>query len=82
MTILYRAVGTLLFALLAWIVLGYLAMSLLGAIYGWGGHPALPSAPIEVYFVVYLVGLPIVCLAGGWKALRWIESRIRNATPD
>ena len=80
-TIAYRVVGTFLIALLFWVVLGYLVIGLMGRIYGWGGHPAIPSAPLEVYFVVYLIVLPIICLAVGWKATRLIESRIKGGAP-
>lgn len=80
-TIAFRVVGTFLIALLVWVVLGYLVTGLMGVIYGWGGHPAIPSAPLEVYFVVYLVVLPVICLAAGWKAMRLIESRIEGGAP-
>lgn len=63
-------------ALLAWVVLGYFVLGLMGAIFGWSGHPALPSAPIEAYFIVYLIALPVICLIAGWRLLRWIESWI------
>lgn len=63
-------------ALLAWVVLGYFVLGLMGAIFGWSGHPALPSAPIEAYFIVYLIVLPAICLFAGWRTTRWIESRI------
>ena len=75
---LYRVVGTLMIALLAWMVLGVLVLGLMGWMFGWGGHPAIPSVSIEVYFIVYVIVLPIICLFGGWKATRLIESRLNG----
>jgi hypothetical protein len=67
--ILVRVLVTLVLATVAWAVIGFFATAPLGAIYGWGGHPAAPSAPMSVYIGLYLVVLPIVCLAGTWFAV-------------
>ena len=64
--ILVRVIVTLLLGVVAWAVLGFLATAPLGAIYGWSGHPSVPAAPMAVYVGLYLVVLPIVCLAGAW----------------
>lgn len=61
-----RVVGTLVLATLSWALLGYFATLPLGAIYGWGGHPAIPSAPIGVYIALYGVVFPLLCLAAAW----------------
>ena len=61
-----RVLGTLVLATISWLLLGYFATLPLGAIYGWGGHPALPSAPIGVYIALYGVGFPLLCLAVAW----------------
>jgi hypothetical protein len=74
---LLRALGTLVVALPAWTILGYLLTAPLGAIYGWSGHPAIPAAPVPVYVGLYLVVLPALCLAGAWTLVRWIENRLR-----
>ncbi len=70
--------GTLAFliAVVLWIVAGFLVTAPLGAIYGWSGHPAIPAAPMPVYVIVYLIVLPVVCIAAAWKTARWIESRL------
>jgi hypothetical protein len=73
-----RAVGTFVAAFAGWAVLGYLATAPLGAIYGWSGHPSIPAAPVAVYVGVFLVVLPIICLFGAWRMIRWIEARIRG----
>jgi hypothetical protein len=74
MSVILRGAATLLLAALAWVVLGYLATAPLGAIYGWSGHPSAPAAPIAVYVGLYLIALPLACLAGAWKATGWIGS--------
>lgn len=74
----YRVVGTFVIALLGWVVLGFMATVPLGAIFGWSGHPAMPAAPLTVYVGVYLVALPLLCLAAAWKAIRWLEGRVRR----
>lgn len=61
-----RVLGTLVLATISWALLGYFATLPLGAIYGWGGHPALPSAPIGVYIALYAVVFPLLCLAAAW----------------
>ena len=61
-----RALATVVLAAIGWAVVGYVATAPLGAIYGWGGHPAMPSAPWSVYVALYFVTLPAVCLIGGW----------------
>ena len=78
MIIALRVLGTLVVAALSWAVLGYLATAPLGAIYGWGGHPAAPAAPMAVYVLVYLVVLPLLCLGGAWKLIRSVEKRWRR----
>ena len=75
--LLLRGLGTLVIASIAWVVLGYLATAPLGAIYGWQGHPSIPAAPRSVYVAFYLIILPLICLAGAWMLVRWIESRVR-----
>lgn len=70
--ILVRVLVTLLLGAGAWVVLGFLATAPLGAIYGWSGHPSIPAAPMAVYYGLYLVVLPIVCLAGAW----WLAGAI------
>lgn len=79
MIIALRLLGTLVAAAFGWVVLGYLATGVLGAMYGWGGHPAIPAAPMAVYVVVYGVVLPILCLAGAWKVTGRIETRWRRS---
>ena len=74
--IVYRLVGTFVIALLGWVILGFLVTVPLGAIFGWSGHPAIPAAPLSVYVIVYVVLLPMLCVAVGWKVTRWIESRL------
>jgi hypothetical protein len=61
-----RLLGTLVLATISWALLGYFATLPLGAIYGWGGHPAIPSAPIGVYIALYGVVFPLLCLAAAW----------------
>ena len=61
-----RVVGTLVLATLSWALLGYFATLPLRAIYGWGGHPAIPSAPIGVYIALYGVVFPLLCLSAAW----------------
>ena len=63
---------TLILACVLWGVLGYLATAPLGAVYGWGGHPAIPSAPESVYIVLYLIVLPAICLGSCWWLTRGI----------
>jgi hypothetical protein len=64
-----RVLGTLVLATISWALLGYFATMPLGAIYGWGGHPALPSAPIGVYIALYGVVFPLLCLAAAWVVM-------------
>jgi hypothetical protein len=73
-----RIVGVLVVASAGWVALGFLATAPLGAIYGWSGHPAIPSAPTSVYIAVYLIALPALCLFAGWKLTGWIDGRIRR----
>jgi hypothetical protein len=73
-----RAIATLVVALAAWGLLGYLATAPLGAIYGWSGHPSIPAAPMAVYIGLYLIVLPVICLLGAWTVIQWIEARIRG----
>lgn len=61
-----RVLGTLVLAPISWVLLGYFATLPLGAIYGWGGHPAIPSAPLGVYIALYGVVFPLACLAAAW----------------
>lgn len=63
-----RAACTFVLAVVCWAVLGYLATAPLGALYGWSGHPSIPSAPTAVYVGLYLVALPALCLVAAWKA--------------
>jgi hypothetical protein len=56
------------------VLLGYFATLPLGAIYGWSGHPAIPAAPAGVYVLVYLVVLPVLCLAGAWYLTRRLRA--------
>lgn len=64
--ILARIAATLLLGAVAWVVLAYLSTVPLGMIYGWGGHPSIPSAPMDVYVWLLFVVLPIVSLGGAW----------------
>ena len=64
-----RLLGTLVLATISWVLLGYFATLPLGAIYGWGGHPALPSAPIGVYIALYGGVFPLLCLAAAWVVM-------------
>ena len=73
-----RVAGTLVVAVMSWVVLGLLATGALGAIYGWGGHPAIPAAPLAVYIILYLVVLPMLSLAGGWRLMHWAARRLRE----
>lgn len=73
-----RLVGTLVLATLSWALLGYFATLPLGAIYGWGGHPAIPSAPIGVYIALYGVVFPLLCLAAAWVVMGKLMRRGRG----
>ena len=73
-----RGAGTLLLATLAWAVLGFLATAPLGLAFGWSGHPSIPNAPLAVYVGLYLVVLPLACIAGAWKAVGWLISRLND----
>jgi len=73
-----RVVATVVVALAAWAILGYFATLPLGAIYGWAGHPAIPAAPTAVYVGLYLGVLPVLCAAGSWMLVRWVEARLRG----
>jgi hypothetical protein len=64
--ILVRVLLSVILGFVAWAVVGYLATLPLGAIYGWSGHPAIPAAPWSVYVALYLVLLPVICLAAAW----------------
>lgn len=77
--LLLRVLATLVLAISAWAVLGYLASAPLGSIYGWSGHPPIPGAPTYVYVGLYLVVLPIVCIAGAWMIVNWIYNRVSRA---
>jgi hypothetical protein len=77
-TLILHVIATLVVALAAWGLLGYLATAPLGAIYGWSGHPSIPAAPMAVYVGLYLIVLPAICLFGAWTIMRWIEARIRG----
>ena len=77
-----RAIATLVVALVAWALLGYLATALLGTIYGWSGHPSIPAAPMAVYVGFYLIVLPAICLFGAWKMICWIEARVSGRRKD
>jgi hypothetical protein len=79
MTIALRLLATLVVGTISYVVLGYLAVAPLGAIYGWGGHPAMPSAPMPLYYTLYVGVLPVLCLAGAWKLTRWLEARWRGS---
>ena len=79
MVVALRVLATLLVGAISYVLLGYLAVAPLGAIYGWGGHPAMPSAPMPVYYTLYLGVLPVLCLAGAWKFTRWWEARWRSS---
>lgn len=72
---------TIVLAAIGWALAGYFATAPLGAIYGWGGHPAMPSAPWSVYVALYFVILPIVCLVAGWfgagRLVNAIAKRLR-----
>jgi hypothetical protein len=70
-----RVLATLLVAVPAWVVLGFLATAPLGAVYGWSGHPSIPGAPTWVYVGVYLVVLPLVCAWPVW----WLTGRVARA---
>ena len=61
---------TLVIAVVAWALLGYLATAPLGLVFGWSGHPAIPAAPWSVYVALYGVLLPLVCLLLGWRISR------------
>ncbi len=63
---------TLILACVLWVVLAYLVTAPLGEVYGWGGHPAIPSAPESVYIVLYLIVLPVICLGLSWWLTRAI----------
>jgi hypothetical protein len=78
LTLALRVAGTLVVAVIGWVILSLLATGALGAIYGWGGHPAIPAAPLPVYIILYLVVLPVLCLAAGWQVTGWIETRMRR----
>jgi hypothetical protein len=75
MVLALRGLATLLLAAPAWAVLGFLATAPLGAMYGWSGHPAIPSAPMAVYVGLYLVVLPILCLSAAW----WLVAVVTRA---
>jgi hypothetical protein len=77
-TIILRVIGTFVVAFAGWALLGYLATAPLGAIYGWSGHPSIPAAPVAVYVSLFLIVLPVICLLGAWRMIRWIEARIRG----
>jgi hypothetical protein len=70
--VLIRLLLSVILGVVAWALLGYLATAPLGAIYGWSGHPAIPAAPWSVYVAVYLILLPLVCLAGAWYVVSWL----------
>lgn len=72
MRTLIQLVIALILAAVAWALLGYLLTAPLGAIYGWGGHPAMPAAAWNVYVILYFVLLPVVCLALGWYVGGWV----------
>lgn len=63
---------TAVLACISWVVLAYVVTAPLGAVYGWGGHPPIPSAPRSVFFGLYLVVLPLVCLGVSWRLTRGI----------
>jgi drug/metabolite transporter (DMT)-like permease len=71
-------VGAVVVAVVGWVLLGYLALMPLGAIFGWSGHPALPDAPAAVYVLLYLVVLPALCGFAAWKTIARIERRQRS----
>lgn len=75
---LVRGIGAALVAVVSWVLLGYLALVPLGALFGWSGHPALPDAPAAVYVLLYLVILPALCGFAAWKAVTAIERRQRG----
>jgi hypothetical protein len=77
-TLVLRILGALAMASIAWVVLGFLATAPLGRIFGWSGHPSIPAAPAWVYLGLYLVVLPVICLAGAWKVAGWVVVRFRN----
>jgi hypothetical protein len=79
LTLALRVAGTLVVAVIGWVVLSLLATGALGAIYGWGGHPAIPAAPLPVYITLYLVVLPMLSVAGGWRLTHWAARRIRES---
>jgi hypothetical protein len=81
LVIVLRILATLLVAAPLWAVLGYLATAPLGAIYGWGGHPSIPSAPASVYVGLYLVVLPIVCLCLAWWVVGLIARLVTRVRP-
>lgn len=72
-----RALGALVMASVAWVVMGFLATAPLGRIFGWSGHPSIPNAPVAVYVGLYLVVLPVICLVAAWKFSGWIAARAR-----
>lgn len=80
MRMVLRVLGGLIVAAIVWVVLGYVATLPLGAVYGWGGHPAIPAAPMWVYVVLYLVVLPVISLIIGWMAVRRIGGRGASAS--
>jgi hypothetical protein len=67
-----RVVVTAVLASISWVVLGFLVTAPLGAFYGWSGHPAIPAAPGGIYFLVYLIVLPALCLGVSWRLTRRI----------
>jgi hypothetical protein len=79
MRVLLAILSTVLLAAPLWVALAYWSTGPLGAIYGWSGHPPLPGAPDWVYWTLFAVALPVLCLgvAGAVVHLvtRWLCRR-------
>lgn len=78
MALALRLLATLILAAIGWVLLGYVAIGLLGMIYGWSGHPAMPPAPWALYIALYGVALPLVCLTLAWRLTRGIQTRLQR----
>lgn len=78
MALALRLLATLILAAIGWVLLGYAAIFLLGVVYGWSGHPAMPQAPWALYVALYGVALPVVCLVLAWKLTRGIQTHLQQ----